>query len=399
MTVLNKTKQIYLFFFIAALLSACKHSKNDVDVSNIPVTVKIQRFDKDFEEMRTKPMAQQAAYLQHKYGAFYGNVISMMLEDAGTNIKDTAYFARLRQVFAGKPYNDLEHDVDSVYTNLDKPQGELTEAFKHIKYYFPQKQLPAVYAFFSGFAVQVPVGDGYVGIGLDLFLGGNSRFYPSLTEAFPHYLSRNFNVQNICPRVVEGIAREDMFAESDSDKTMLQRMIYEGKIMYFMDKILPETPDTLKIGYTGAQLKWCQEFQSKMWAYFLDQGLLYETDNIKMQKYLGEAPFTPGIGEKNESAPKLAVWTGWQIVRAYMDKHPEVSLQQLMADNDAQKILNESKYRPKDDTQSNKPGPFIFRTFPTYCNILKTPLNPIATPVIKMMLATTSANLKSAKRR
>jgi hypothetical protein len=89
-----------------------------------------------------------------------------------------------------------------------------------------------------------------------------------------------------------------------------------------------------------------------MWAYFLDQGLLYETDNIKMQKYLCEAPFTPGIGEKNESAPKLAVWTGWQIVRAYMDKHPEVSLQQLMADNDAQEILNESKYRPKDGTQS-----------------------------------------------
>jgi hypothetical protein len=30
-----------------------------------------------------------------------------------------------------------------------------------------------------------------------------------------------------------------------------------------------------------------------------------------------------------------------------MDRHPEVTLQQLMADNDAQKILNQSKYRPK----------------------------------------------------
>jgi hypothetical protein len=30
-----------------------------------------------------------------------------------------------------------------------------------------------------------------------------------------------------------------------------------------------------------------------------------------------------------------------------MDKHPNVTLQQLMADRDAQKILNEAKYRPK----------------------------------------------------
>ena len=237
MTVLNKAKQIYLFFFIAALLSACKHGKNDVDVSNIPVTVNIVRFDKDFDGMKTKPMAQQAAYLQNKYGPFYGNFISMLLESAGTDVKDTAYFTKLRQVFAGKPFNDLEHDVDSVYPNLDKPQAELTDAFKHIKYYFPQKQLPAVYAFLSGFAVQVPVGDGWVGIDLDCFLGANSRFYPALTEVFPRYISRNFNQQNICPRVVEGIAREDMFAESDSDKIMLQKMIYNGKIMFFMDDI------------------------------------------------------------------------------------------------------------------------------------------------------------------
>jgi hypothetical protein len=53
------------------------------------------------------------------------------------------------------------------------------------------------------------------------------------------------------------------------------------------------------------------------------------------------------LGENNDAAPKLAIWTGWQIVREYMDKHTEVTLQQLMADNDAQKILNDSKYRPK----------------------------------------------------
>ncbi len=346
MATISKTKQIYLFFFISVLLTACRHN-NRIDVSNIHVDVKIERFDKEFDAMKTKPMTQQAAYLQKKYGVFYHDFIALILQNNDIDIRDTSYFTTLRQIFAGNPYKDLKHDVDSVFPGIDKPQAELTDAFKHISYYYPKMKLPAVYAFFSGFHAQTAIGDGYVGIGLDLFLGGNSRFYPALTELYPHYLSRNFNVQNICPRVVEGLAREDMFPESDSSKTLLSKMIYNGKIMYFMDMILPDLADTTKIGYTDTQLKWCEQFQSKIWAWFLDQNLLYETDYPKIQKYLGEAPFTPGLGEKNESAPKLAVWTGWQIVKEYMDKHPEVTMPALMADNDAQKILNGSKYRPK----------------------------------------------------
>lgn len=342
----TRTIQIYLFFFITSLITACGRNKK-IDVSNIPVDVKIERFDKDFNQMQTKPMVQQAAYLQQKYGVFYRNFINLLLESEGTSVKDTGYFKLLRQVFANRAYSDLKHDVDSVYPQLDKQNADLTDAFKHIKYYFPQKKLPRVYAYFSGFQAQITVGDDYVGIGLDLFLGGNSRFYPAITKMFPHYLSRNFNQENIVPRVIDHMAREDMFPESDSSKTMLSKMIYNGKILYYMDQILPDVADSIKIGYTGAQLKWCQDFEPKIWAYFLDENLLYETDYPRIQKYLAEAPFTPGLGEKSESAPKLAVWTGWQIVRRYMENHPEITLQQLMAATDAQKILNEANYKPK----------------------------------------------------
>ncbi len=337
-------KQIYLIFSIGLILSSCTRNKK-IDVSNINIDVKIERFDHDFDAMHSKPMALQAAYLQKQYGSFYPDFIERILQVGST--KDTTYFKPLRQVFAGKAYNDLKHDADAAFPNMDRQNASLTEAFKYIKYYYPQKPLPRVYAYISGFQAQTTIGDGYFGIGIDLFLGADSRFYPSLTNAFPHYLSRWFTPDNITPRVVEGIAREDMFPEDDNDKALLNKMIYNGKIMYFMDKILPDVADSTKIRYTTEQLKWCNEFEGKIWGYFLEQNLLYETDYQKIQKYLTEAPFTPGLGEKNESAPKLAVWTGWQIVRKYMDKHPDVTLPQLMADKDAQKLLNESGYHPK----------------------------------------------------
>jgi gliding motility-associated lipoprotein GldB len=290
-------------------------------------------------------MDEQAGILYKKYGVFYTDYIERIMK-AGS-ARDTAYFTRLRAIFADKAYADLKHDVDAAYPNLDKQTEELTDAFKHIKYYYPKKALPKLYAYFSGFEAQTSIGDGYFAIGLDLFLGADSKFYPSLVNAFPHYVSRRFTPDNITPRVVEGMAREDMFPENEQDKSLLAKMVYNGKIMYYMDQILPDVPDSTKIGYTGKQIKWCEDYRGDIWSYFLEENLLYESDYQKIQKYLNEAPFTPGLGNNNDSAPKLGVWTGWQIVRAYMDKHPEVTLQQLMADNDAQKILNESKYRPK----------------------------------------------------
>jgi len=342
-----KFKQIYLIFIIGALLTACGRNKK-IDVSNIPIDVKIERFDHDFDGLRTKPMAKQAAFLQKKYGNFYRDYTEQILQ-AGS-INDTGYFNALRPVFAGRPYLDLKHDVDALYPGeLSKQEAELTDAFRRIKYYYPQKKLPKVYAYISGFKAQTSVGDGYFGIGLDLFLGANSRFYPALTEVFPRYISRRFTPDNITPRVIEGMAREDMFPESDGDKTLLSKMIYAGKILYFMDQIIPDVPDSTKIGYTTKQVKWCQDHKSIIWAFLLDQSLLYETDYQKIQTYINEAPFTPQLGEHNESAPKLGIWTGWQIIKEYMERHPDVTLQKLMENNDAQKILNDSKYRPRED--------------------------------------------------
>lgn len=342
----SAAKQIYLIFLTTIVFTACRRS-GGIDVSGIRLNAEIVRFDHDLNAMQRKPLAQQAAYMQQKYGVFYRDFMEHIIQVGST--RDTGYFATLRQVLSAGPYNDVRRAVDSVFPNLDRENRELTDAFKHIRYYYPQKALPRVYAYFSGFQAQTMIGNGYFGVGLDLFLGPGSKFYTAraITEVFPHYVSRRFAPQYMIPRIVETIAREDQFPESPQNRSLLSKMIYNGKILYYMDQIMPDVADTIKIGYTGRQLKWCNDFKSQIWAYFLEENLLYETDYNKIQKYLGEAPFTPGLGEKNDASPKLAIWTGWQIVREYMRRHPEVSLQNLMADNDAQKILEGSRYRPK----------------------------------------------------
>lgn len=334
--------QIYLFFLCVNTFISCKQNTKP-DVSNIDLNIKIERFDKDLYAAKSKNIAETDTLLAKKYGFFYDDYIHKMVGNYSYSNADI-----LNTLFKDKAYTDLTHEVDSVFTNLKPIETDLTETFKYIKYYYPKAKVPRFIAFVSGFAVQTPIGDKYMGIGLDMFLGKDSKFYKAIVQSVPMYLSRRFTPNNIVPRVAEAYAHEELFPEQDNDRTLLAKMIYKGKLLYFLDEILPEnTPDSIKIGYTDKQMAWCKNFESNIWAYFLENDLLYQTDYQKIQVLLSEGPFTPGIGEKNESAPKMAVFTGWQIVRKYMKENPKITLQQLMAENDAQKILSDSKYKPK----------------------------------------------------
>jgi gliding motility-associated lipoprotein GldB len=335
--------QIYLFFLCVIIFFSCK-TDHRPDVSNINLTIKIQRFDQDLYAGKTKDLASTNAALAKKYGFFYDDFAHQMV--GNSSMSTTAVLAGL---YKDTAYSVLNKEVDSVYPNLNKVEKDLTTSFKYIKYYYPKAKVPQFIAFLSGFAYQVPIGNNYMGIGLDMFLGKDSKFYGAIVASVPMYLSRRFTPEYIVPRVTEEYVREELFKERDEDQTLLAKMIYNGKILYFLDQVLPQnTPDSLKIGYTTAQLTWCNTFESNIWGYFLEKDLLYKSDLQKIQTYITDGPFTPGLGDKKTSAPKLGFYTGWQIVKKYMAENPETTLQQLMAETDAQKILTKSKYKPKE---------------------------------------------------
>ncbi|WP_316808493.1 gliding motility lipoprotein GldB [Pedobacter agri] len=337
-----KHKQIYLFFLLAFAFISCKQS-NRPDVSNIKLNIKIERFDKELFAAKDKNTSVTNAALLNKYGFFYDDYLHKMIGSPEYSNEEI-----LGTMFKDQAYTDLTKEVDSVYPNLKAQEEGLTETFKYIKYYYPKAKIPKIVSFVSGFAYQMPIGDNYLGIGLDMFLGKNSKFYGAIVQSVPLYLSRRFSPEYIVPRVAETYAHEELFAEPDENRTLLSKMIFQGKILYFLDQVLPENiADSTKIGYSSEQLQWAQNFEGDIWAYFLENNFLYETDYHKIQVFLSEGPFTPGLGENRDSAPKLGVWTGWQIVKKYMAENPKVTIQQLMAENDAQKILNQSKYKPK----------------------------------------------------
>ena len=114
--------------------------------------------------------------------------------------------------------------------------------------------------------------------------------------------------------------------------------------MYFLDVILPQFPNADKLRFSQNQLNWCKENEGNIWAYFIDNEILYSTDIKKFNSYINYAPFAKGMPK--ESPGRIAYWMGWNIVEAYMNNNKNITVEQLMKNTNPQEILRQSGYKP-----------------------------------------------------
>ena len=311
---------IYLLLF--SLISCDKKSKIEKDVEQIPIELSVDRFDKAFFE--TKP--EDLASLKAKYPFFFSN-----------KYDDKVWIDKLQN----KDWRALYNEVQKKYPNFDKQTTEIENLFKHIKYYFPETITPKAYTVIAEMdynSKAIYANDKLI-IALELYLGTNHKFYQ-----FPEYLKQNFEERQMMPDIVSSFALTKV--PPPSDKTLLSSMIYYGKQLYLKDLLLPNYSDAERIGYKPEQITWCQENESYMWRFFIDDNLLFDTDSRLPNRFINLAPFSKFYLEiDNESPGRIGQWVGWQIVRSFME-HNESGLQDMFK-MDAKQIFEKSKYKPK----------------------------------------------------
>jgi len=116
--------------------------------------------------------------------------------------------------------------------------------------------------------------------------------------------------------------------------------------LYLKDVLLPDYTDADKMGYKEDQITWCQENEGYIWRYFIENKMLYDTDQKLIPRFINPAPFSKFYLEiDNDSPGRVGAWIGWQIVRSYMENN-EVSVSQLLK-TDAKELFEKSRYKPK----------------------------------------------------
>lgn len=332
---------VYLSTVFVLFFTSCGSNRLDVDVSDINIPdVKIDRLEQDIFNIDTTDLKTSTEKLRAQYGHFYSSFITRIINTGG--MRDSSYEVRMKQFISDRDMRETYDDCQKIFPNTNFLDKQITGLFKHFIYYFPNKKLPKTITMISGFNYSVVLLDSTLAIGLEMYLGSNNKFYQMLT--LPHYKTMFMNKENIIPDATRAwMITEFPYNMNKSD--FLSEITYIGKIMYLTDALLPGVHDSLKIQYSQQQLDYCSQNEFNVWSYFAAEKLLYSTDQAENMKFTSEGPFTSAFSK--EAPPRIGYWIGWQIIKQYMKNNPEISLEQLMKEVDAQKILNKAKYKPK----------------------------------------------------
>ncbi len=338
----NRIISILSIIFLSIFIQSCDQTSNKVlgSKSESSVDIEIKRFEKDLFYMNQEQIDTNIVFLKKKYGEFY-NVYFLQIMGFGTD-KNPGFKFIISDFINNSDFKTLVKDCDSIYNveRMKKLESDIEFVFENYQKVFPNDTLPQVTTFVSGFSNGIVNTNGYIGIGLDLFLGSDYKFYPSLD--FPEYLTRRFTPDHLVPTLVKGIINSK-FEMEPNNQSLIDQMLYQGKLLYFMKLMLPDTPDSLLIGYTSAEIKWAEENEANIFQLLVSEDL-FSKDVLKYRKYTDEAPYTVNLTE--DSAPRIAWFAGWKIIEKYMDENKNISIEQLMNEKDAQKILSLSKYKP-----------------------------------------------------
>lgn len=318
-----------LFFFILLSFSffSCKKETAELwktEIKSPSEKVIVEDISKEFYNENIS-----LETFKTKYPWFQGTVSN---EDFLKRKNDTAEIKIYKDAVAKINYNQL--------TN------ELSQLFTRVKHYYPNFKTPKVFLFSSALQMaQDPVFlqpvDNYFFIDISGFMGKGNPHY----KGFDLYIQESMNPENIVPKVSEVIT-EKLVPYGDDHQKFIDLMVYYGKLMTLQDAFLPNTADHLKINYSAKQYEWAKAYEEHIWNFFVENNMVFSDDPQLARRFVEPGPFSKFYTQiDNESSPQIGIFIGWQICRAFYEKHPDTKLEDFMKMN-ATEIFNESGYKP-----------------------------------------------------
>lgn len=329
--------RLLLFFLVGStlILTSCEDPK---------LPLQIKRFDSDLLQTNQANNPLHYQMLDKKYPGFYKGFCADIL---GIDTSEwRSYFMPSLKGFITYPgIKMLKHEVDSVFPDLAFLESDLGKAMYRFKKEFPNDSVPQFVSYISEFGFAHVTYDNLVGIGLDFYLGPKYPMYKAPSIEFPDFMVSRLCREYMLPNTLKAFAISK-FESQLKDRRFLAMMLFEGKIKYFIKSLAPNISDTTLFSYSQSQFQWCKDNEGMIWRHLAANDLLFSVEASRYMRYLNDGPFTIADGVPQESAPAMAIYTGYQIIHSFMEKNDHLSLSELMNLNDWDLILRESGYKP-----------------------------------------------------
>jgi len=320
----NKLKYLVVMLTMFFLFACSKKQNSVPDVSDIPVSFKIERFDQLFYDTNVADLP----VLKKQFPFLFPQ-----------QFDDAFWIEKKKDTLM----TELHDEIQKSFNDITSLESSLKDLFQRMKYYYPEStSVKRVITLISEVDLDSKAiyADSLVLISLDTYLGKDHRFY----LGFPEYLRVEFEANQILPNIAESFLSRVI--PPVEDKTLLAQMIHQGKKLYAEQQLLPNVPAHTIMMYTEEQYKWCVANEEQMWRYFVNDKLLFSNDHKLQVRFIQPSPFSKFyLDIDGESPGRVGVWLGWQIVSSYM-KNNNVTLQEMLKTGEKQ-IFDKSRYKPR----------------------------------------------------
>ncbi len=330
------------FLLICLLLSlfSCKQSPKQPDLSHVKLDIQVLHFEKAFFGMDTNHLNKGLNALNDSFPGFSKdylfNILGTTVDSA---LKDSKTFF--------SSYKTMYDSSQIIFSDFLPIEQEVVQGLKAVKLYYPKYPVPTKLVTFIGpinSYANIITTDA-IAIGLQMYMGKNYSLYQTEMglELYPAYISRRFDKAYIPVNCIKTII-DDMYPNKSLGKPLVEQMIEAGKRQYLLDLFLPNTADSIKTGYTQAQLDGCMKSEADIWSFFVQNNFLYESNPDQTKDYMNDGPNTPALGDA--SPGMIGQFVGTRIVQKWLDKKGTITPEILMQ-TPARQIFEESHYKPK----------------------------------------------------
>ena len=233
---------LVIFISIVSTFIWVFYNSNQID----KVDLKVKRFEEALFSLTKDNVVQNLNEWDEKFGTFNNVFISQIMQiPYSDNIN---YY---NEILSFIKDNDMKEAYDStavMYSDFSDIISELEMAFGIFSNEFPSYPTPDIITFFGGFNFGVVTFDDNIAIGLENFLGTNSKFYSYL--GYPEYLKYQNQRRLISSNVME-VWFNEYFSKYLIDRDLLSQMINKKKMIYFLDKMLPNNDLAININLSG----------------------------------------------------------------------------------------------------------------------------------------------------
>jgi hypothetical protein len=302
------------------------------------VELQVNRFEQELFSITTDNVIEKSISWDTIFGSFLEFFATQIMNSS--QLTTAQYYDELLDFTQHKDMREAYDSTVIVFDDFNEFEHSFGLAFGQFTNEFPSYPLPEITTFFGGFNYGVVTYDNNIAIGLENFLGANSKFYQLLGD--PEYLRFQKQKKFILSNVME-VWYNEHFQKYLVGRDLLSQIIHKGKAMYFIDKMLVDLSLQDKFRFTKSQMDWVIENEASIWEFLVHEDMLFSKKEIEFRSFVNYAPFAKGMPK--ESPGRVAYYIGYKMVNEYMDNN-KIDIEQLMYLTDSRKFLQESKYKP-----------------------------------------------------